>query len=289
MNIKHGFLRLAVMASALGGLAALEAAGCTTDKNDPGATGTAGTTGAAGTGAGGHAGTTGAGGTGTSATICAASYTIPAATPGIADFDAYDGSDISKWFSPLGNDTASNQYAGPFGYGDRANGFPETFNMVDGQASKYALHIADTLAMNYGGGMGAWLSTCLNATSFTGVTFWVKGTTPKGTATFTLQMGDTLPSTPAKAGDAIGTCSGTSTTCVHPTFAFPVTTAWTQVKIPWTSFTAGNAAGTTVKPDGRNITQFQVGVDLNWMPDAAGVYQPVPAPYDVTMDTLAFY
>lgn len=287
MNVNRGSHRLAVVASTLavaGALGGLGSSGCTTDKDDPGAS--AGTTGGAGTG--GHAGTTGAGGSGTSG-ICALPYTVPASSPGIADFDGYDGSDLGKWSAPLGNDTASNVYAGPFGYGDRSNGQPETFGVVDGQASKYGLRIADTLAMSYGGGMGTWLSACLNGTGFTGVTFWVKGNTPKGTATFTLQMSDTLPSTPAKAGDAVGTCSGNSMTCVHPTFVFPVTATWTQIKAPWTGFTAGNAAGTAIKPDGRDITQFQIGVDLNWVPDAAGVYTPTPAPYDVTIDTLAFY
>src|SRR5262245_33713982 len=126
MNVKSGSFGLAIVAAALG----LAGAACTSDKDDPGAvTGGAGTTGAAGTTGGGTtgtAGTTGAGGTGTSGTICATSYTVPSTSPGIADFDAYDGvSDLGKWSGPLGGDTTANVYAGPFGYGDRSNGFPE--------------------------------------------------------------------------------------------------------------------------------------------------------------------
>jgi hypothetical protein len=285
MIVKSGSFGLVAVASVLG---MLGPSACTSDKDDPGqATGNGGTMGSAGTSGG---GTTGAGGTGVTGTICAGSYTVPAASPGIADFDSYDGvSDLKTWSAPLGGDTTANVFAGPFGYGDRSTGFPETFNVVAGQGSTYALHIADTLAMAYGGGMGTWLSACLNATGFSGVTFWVKGTAPKGTAVLTVQMQDTLPSTPAKAGDPIGTCTGNATTCVHPTFIFPVTTTWTKIMAPWSGFTAGNAAGTPVVPNGRNVSQVQVGVELNWVPDAGGVYMPVAAPYDVAIDTLAFY
>jgi len=289
MNVNGGTFRLAVVAAMLG---VGGATACTTDPDDPGvATGNggagAGTTGTAGTGLTGGGG---AGGTGPTGTICAGSYLVPAASPGVADFDAWDGvTDIKTWSAPLGGDTAAGVYVGPFTYGDRANGFPETSGMVAGQSSTYALRIADTLAANYGGGLGTWLSGCLNATGFSGVTFWVRGMSPKGTATLTLQMQDTLPSTPAKAGDPIGTCAGTATTCVHPTFIVPLTTTWTKVSVPWASFTAGNAAGTAVRPDGKNISQLQVAIDLNWMPDANGVYAPVPAPYELAVDTLAFY
>ena len=288
MNVKNGSLRLVVVALGLG---VLGANACTTDKDDPGAAaGNAGTTGTGGAGGTGTGGMTGGAGRGATGTICASSYLVPAASPVVVDFDAYDGvSDIKTWSSPLGGDTAAGVYAGPFTYGDRANGFPEMSGMVAGQGSTYALRIADTLAANYGGGLGTWLSACLNATGFSGVTFWVRGASPKGTATLTVQMGDTLPSTPAKVGDPIGTCAGTGTQCVHPTFVFPLTTTWTKIMVPWASFTAGNAVGTAVRPDGRNISQLQVAIDLNWMPDAQGVYMPVPAPYELAVDTLAFY
>jgi hypothetical protein len=166
----------------------------------------------------------------------------------------------------------------------------ETFDMVGGNGSTYALRIADSLAENYGGGMGLWLSGCINATNFTGLSFWVRGNCPTGKATLTVSMQETTPVTPAKAGDAYGTCSGNSTTCVHPTFAFTVTDTWTQIQVPWASVTAGDAAGTPVHPDGRNITQLQWGVGLNWVPGSDGVtYVPTPAPYELVIDTIAFY
>jgi len=292
MNVNRGAFRVAVAAVMFG---VGGATGCTTDDDDPGVkTGGAGTSGGAGTtggaGTGGNVGTGGMGGTGTSTAACVSPYAVPAGSPVVFDFDAYDGvSDLGKWSAPLGGDPAAGVYAGPFSYGDRATGFPETFNAVEGQASKYALRIADTLAEKYGGGMGTWLSGCLNATQFAGFSFWVKGNLPMGKGTLTVSMMETLSSTPAKAGDKVGTCTGTATTCVHPTYLFNVTDTWTKVQVPWSSFTAGSAAGTAVTPNGRNITQLQFGVGLNWVSDASGAYVPVPAPYELVVDTLAFY
>ena len=292
MNVNLGSPRIAICAAVFGIAGGLTA--CTTDSNDPGAG--AGSGGTAGTpmgtgGAGGAAGATGAGGMAPSGTVCALPISIAAATPGIADFDAYDGTALGSWTFPLGGDSVSGVTAGVFGYGDRPAGNPETFEMAAGQNSKYAMRIADTLAQVYGGGMGTWLSACLNATKFAGVSFWARGSTPMGKSALTLSMQETLPSKPAKAGDAIGTCAGTvaAKTCVHPTFAVAVTDTWTKIQAPWSAFTAGSAAGTAVSPDGRNITQVQFGVELIWVPDAAGVYAPIPAPYDLAVDSLTFY
>ncbi|HET6150824.1 MAG TPA: hypothetical protein VFH68_25025 [Polyangia bacterium] len=287
MNVNFAFLRIASSVVVLGIAGGLIA--CTTDPNDPGAM--AGSGGMAGTpmGTGGAAGAVGAGGMAPAGTACASAVSIAAATPTIADFDTYDGRDLGTWSFPLGGDSASGVLAGTFRYGDRADGFPETFEMTAGQNSMYALRVADTLAQNYGGGMGTWLSTCVNATKFTGISFWVKGNAPK--VSLKMPMQETLPSTPANAGEKIGTCAGTiaDKTCVHPIFTFPVTNTWTKIEAPWTSVTPGNAAGTAVMPDGRNITQFEFAIELMWVADITGAVVPTPAPYDVTVDSMTFY
>lgn len=301
MAISFRFLGFAVAGTALGAVASL--AGCTTDDGDAdGSAGTAANTGGASSGAGTTAaGTTsgsppGAGSsTGGSASsgagVCAAATVIKADAPGIADFDNYDGvTDLAKWSFPLGGESASGVYAGPFGYGDREGNTPETFEMADGDDSTYALRIADTLAQKFGGGAGIWLSACLDASKLSGISFWVRGDAPKGEAKLTLSMGETTPAIPAKADDKPGTCMGDAVTCVHPSFSFPVTDAWTEVKVPWASFTVGDAAGTVVTPDGSNITQVQFAVELEWIPGADGVtYEPVPAPYELAVDTVSFY
>jgi hypothetical protein len=286
-----------VVAAAVAGTASM--VGCTTDDGDTGgsAGASASTGGSAASGAAGKASSGGPSGAGSSTggapaggNVCAAATPIKADAPGIADFDAYDGvTELAKWSFPLGGDSASGVYAGPFGYGDREGNLPETLEMADGDASMYALRIADTLAEKFGGGAGLWLSACLDASKLSGISFWVRGDAPKGEAKLTLSMGDTTPAVPAKADDKPGSCSGDAMTCVHPTFGFPVTDAWTEVKVPWTSFTPGDAAGTPVTADGSNITQIQFAVELNWVADDAGVYMPTPAPYELAVDTLSFY
>jgi hypothetical protein len=295
MAIGFRFLGFVAAAATVGVAAGL--AGCTTDDGDDGAAGSAGTTAttggsSSGASAAGTSSTAGSSTGGASATgVCAAATLIKADAPGIADFDAYDGvTDLAKWSFPLGGNAASGVYAGAFGYGDREGNKAETFEMGEGNDSTYALRIADTLAEKFGGGAGLWLSACLNASKLSGISFWVRGDAPKGEAKLTLSMGETTPAVPAKADDKPGTCMGDAMTCVHPTFSFPVTDEWVEIKVPWASFTAGDAAGTVVTADGSNITQVQFAAELEWVLGADGVtYEPVPAPYELAVDTLSFY
>jgi hypothetical protein len=294
MTMIRSSLTVAGAAATLAALASLAA--CTTDAADPGDD-SAGAAGSASGGTGGSSssgaatgGSSAAGSTSAAGTVCAKPFVMLAAAPGVADFEDYDGvSDLAKWSFPLGGDTASGVLGGTFGYGDRPSGSPETFEMGEGYESKYGLRIADTLAEAYGGGMGTWLSACLDATAFSGVSFWARGSSPKGTGKLTLSMGETTPATPAKAGDKVGTCDGDMKTCLHPTADFDVADTWTEIKIPWAGFTAGDAAGTPITPDGSNVTQLQFAVELNWVPDDAGEYAPVAAPYELVIDGLTFY
>jgi hypothetical protein len=268
--------------------------GCTTDDggDDDAAGGSAATTAGTATAAGtsSHSGGSSGGSSAPAGTVCAAPIAVNPAAPGIADFDKYDGStELTMWSFPLGGDSKSGVYAGPFGYGDRADNMVETFEMGEGKDSTYAMRIADTMAENFGGGEGIWLSACLDASKLSGISFWVRGDAPKGEAVLTLSMGETTPATAAKAGDKVGTCKGDAMTCIGPKFTFPVTDTWTEVKVAWADFTPGDAAGGGVTPDGKNITQVQFGVELNWVPDDANVYMPVPAPYELAVDTVSFY
>jgi hypothetical protein len=263
----------------------------------------AGTTGSAGASASsaGSSGSSAGAGSGTTATVCANPTVIPSTKPGIADFEGYDGAtSFATWSFSLGGDSSLGVLAGTFSYGDRTTGFPETSELSAGHASMYAMRIADTDASRtpgttglYGGGMGLWQSACINATAFTGISFWARGSSPSPTVTLTISMQETTTATPAKSTDKPGTCSGTATACVHPTFAFPLAadaTTWTQIKAPWASFKAGSAAGTAVTPDGRNITQLQFGIGLNFVaPDGSTVYEAVPAAYELAVDDLTFY
>jgi hypothetical protein len=290
MGINSRYFALGVV-SALVGLGHIIA--CTTDNSastDAGAGGAAalptGTAGSSGSGSG-NAGSPPATGS-----LCANPILIPATKPGIADFDSYTGADLSTWTFALGGDSSTNVYAGPFGYGDKVVGTKTdavpTFDMVTGYNSTYALRVADSLADKYGGGMGLWIDSCLNATAFTGISFWVRGIAPAGTATLSIRMDETVPSTP-DANGKFGSCPGDSTTCKNPQYPFPVTGTFTEIRAPWSAFTAGSAAGTSVKPDGRNIIQIQWDIGLKWVGDDAGVYAPVPAEYELVIDSVTFY
>jgi hypothetical protein len=252
---------------------------CLSDKGEEAETGgagsgTGGSTGGAGTGGG-----AGAGGK--------ACIKISASKPAIADFDGYDGSaDIATWSFPLGGDSTSGVVGGGFGYGDRASGTPETFAMVEGHASTYALGIADTNAIEYGGGMGLWLSDCLDASAFNGVSFWVKGDAPTGSAKLSLLTPET---TSVEIMNGKGTCAGSQMECLPPNSMFPVTDAWTEIKVAWADLMPGSNLGEPVIADGKRLSQIQFDVALMWTPDDNGEYHPTPAPYGLTVDSLNFY
>jgi hypothetical protein len=266
-------------------------------ESDGTTTDTGGTSGSE-TGTGGAAGSSSGDGTGGStsacaATICASPTALDAATPGIADFEAYDGSaDLSTWSFALGGDSSTGVVAGPYAYGDEADGNPETFEAVEGPDSTYALSISDSLAEEFGGGVGLWLSGCLDLTAFTGISFWARGSVPLGEAKLVVSMEETTSETPDEY-DNCGTCPGAADVdpaeCVHPSYMFSVTDTWTEFRVPWSAFTAGDAFGTTVAADGHNIWQLQFGVELEWLPDESGTYVGTPAPYELAIDDLAFY
>ena len=290
MRIDFRFLRWVGSVAVLVGLG--QAAGCTTEDNDAPGTGGSGGTGTTPATNGGAAG--GTTGTVTSAAsgggLACAKQTV-LTKPGIADFDSYDGAaDLTSWSFALGGDSSSGIFAGAFGYGDRAGNVAETFDMSTGHTPPYAMRIADSMALEWGGGMGVWISGCLDATAFSGISFWVRGIAPTATAKISLFMKQTTSSVPAQSTSKTGTCPGvTDTTCIHPKYEFEVTDTWTEVKVPWAAFTPGDADGTPVPADGSSIWQIQFDIGLMWMPDAAGTYLPVPAAYELVVDDLTFY
>jgi len=290
MRTTLGLFGLGLAVAALLGLSQVVA--CTGD-TDNGAGGAAGATTPAGTGGTAGATTTPPAG----GTACAKSKTLSLAKPGITTFDSYDGSaDLSSWSFYMGGDTSSGILWGTFGYGDRESGGPETFDMTTGHSAPYALRVADTMAKQWGGGMGLWISDCLNATAFTGgISFWVRGNAPLGTAKLSAFMSETTPTVASVTGHKTGTCPGNDTTCVNPKFEFPVTDTWVLIQAPWTGFAKGNAATAeaNITPDGHNLWQIQFDIGLVFAPPPGGgdkdPWVPVPAAYELVVDDLAFY
>lgn len=276
--------------TAAGGASSTTTGSTTSASNTTGSsTAAASTTGAAG-GAGESNATTGSSTTSPATGKCATKVTLASSTPGIADFDAYDGTaDLDTWSFALGGDSATGVYSGPFSYGDETTGDPEEFGMVDGNESTYAYSISDTLAEEYGGGLGLWLSACVDASVFDGISFWVRGLAPTGEAKFTVLTGETTAVEPTAADGPVGSCDFPEAECIHPTYTFPVTDTWTEVRVPWAAMMPGSAGGTPITADGSNVWQIQFDVGVEWVPDDAGVYQPTPAPYEFAVDSLTFY
>lgn len=183
---------------------------------------------------------------------------------------------------------ATSLFGGTFSYDD-GTGNP-AFSVSDGQTG-HAIGIASTQSASvYGGGIGIWTSGCVNASSYSGVTFWVRGIAPNdGTASMTLVWAATTPATPPTGIKYSGTCTGDATTCIQPKFTFPVTDTWTQVHAKWSDFKGGMAVGDPMVPDGGNLIQFQWDIGLLFTLDpATNAYVPVAAPYALELDEFAF-
>lgn len=267
--------------------------GCTTEDASGGTTksGTGGSTGTGPTNNTGASTSTSGGSTNTSSTsitgTCATSAKMT--SPTIATFN---NCTLGAITDTVGCTVAAiggtSLFGGTFSYND-GTGNP-AFSVVSGHAGN-AIGLTSTQnATAYGGGIGIWTSGCLNATSYSGVTFWTRGIAPNsGTASIALTWAPTTPVTPAAGVKYTGTCPGDSTTCTQPKYTFPVTDTWTQVHAKWADFKGGVAAGTSMTPDGGNLIQFQWDIGLLFTLDAAtNAYVPAPAPYELQLDDFAF-
>ena len=211
---------------------------------------------------------------------------ITLGSPLLVNFDTYDGTNpVTNWVfafnAPAG--AANTVYAGFYEYDD-GTGTPLLSMPASGaSASKYAISISNTQASGWGGALGLWMG-CVDASAYQGISFWVKGTTPTGKASFSFTTENT--SAPDTTGYGGGTCSGI---CKGPWVDFPVTTTWTQVLVPWATFTPGMAGGANVTTTGNGITGLTYNVSLNYVaaPGDAG-YVAAPGAYNLAIDDIEF-
>ncbi len=278
--------------------------GASTASGGSSSVGGAATGGAAGTataGAGGSAGTS-SGGSGPVMKDCAQKFTVT--SPAIADFESYDGTVTPDMFVfQFGSATAGmGVYAGPYSFSDTLG--TSTFGILAGHASERALsdvYSVTTCPMAtptcWGTALALWFG-CVDASTYSGISFWVRGSTPGGTISVSIPMEDTSAAAADPAGG--GTCTGTDETCKAPIAKdIPVTADWTQVTLPWAMFTAGDANGTAVPATGNNLTGIQFSAGLVFEPDPAFVdnpddpndmatWYPLPGDIDVKIDDIAF-
>ena len=98
---------------------------------------------------------------------------------------------------------------------------------------------------------------------------------------------------PDSTGAGGGTCPGTADTCKAPEKdGIPLTTDWTQVQILWADFTPGMSGGTSVVPNGNNISTWPgtwrsrtSSIPTN--PDS-GIYVAIPGDLRLDIDDITF-
>jgi hypothetical protein len=175
-----------------------------------------------------------------------------------------------------------------------------TGGLLDGGQQDWAINFSLMDEAKYGGALGIWMS-CVNASSYNGVSFWVRGQTPVGTCSSANGGGSCLSvtlstqSTSLPTDGGTGDCMGTSSTCVSPHAAdVPISTTWSKVTIPWANFVGGMTGGTAYTPNGSGITGITFNVSLVWTASDAGgdgatTYVPVPANIDLQVDDIGFY
>ncbi len=207
--------------------------------------------------------------------------------PLLADFETYDGTTAAAswgWAFNAPAGTAGAVYAGFYNSND-GTGTPTLGLVAPGyNSSKYTANIANTLATGWGGQLGVWMG-CIDASPYQGISFWVQGTAPTGKANLTLSTENTTP--PDSTGFGGGTC--TTTPCTGPSIDFAVTNAWTQVLVPWGTFKAGAANGSTVATTGNGITGLSWNVSLNYTCDSAGLNcVAAPAGYNLSVNNIQF-
>lgn len=253
-------------------------------------------------GSGGATVTPGSGGSGTPGTggmpvvvqkICATKITPM--NPLLVDFENYNGMvTADKYGTPYGGPMVNTgtSYMGPMSWGD-GSATPTLSILAGHPPGMWGLSQTVTKASKWGMGGGFWMS-CVNASTFKGISFWVRGSVPDAKFSFILHMDNTtLPDAVDPAGG--GTCPGTADTCKPAAKAdIPITMDWTQVQIPWADFTPGTSGTTSVVPNGDNVSGFSWSVNVPFVADPASPdpmmpsYIAMPSDLLFNLDDLSF-
>lgn len=191
----------------------------------------------------------------------------------MADFEAWNGTTaLPEWSFQYGPPEMP-YTAGPFELSDETGEY--TLEMVEGHESQYAVRFANSEASGWGGGVGFWMGET-DVTGYSGVAFWVKGTTPTGTMEISLGR----PETECADGEP----------CSRSMVKFDTPADWTQVSFEWSEFTAGeNVDGDTFTLPAANINAVGFNAHMVYAQAASGEWLPEPGAFDVTIDDITFY
>jgi hypothetical protein len=240
----------------------------------------------------GATGSSSGGGDGGPVALC--TTTVVPANPVLINFDTYNGTTAANLFgTAFGGATpgTGTAYIGPYGYSGGNTNW--TLSMVTGESGgltaagtqDWGLDLTVTQESVFGGGVGFWMTSCANATTFKGISLWARGAGPTGTFTAILGTSNTTST------GSLGTCTGT---CASPSAQnIPLSTAWTQVMLPWAMFTGGLANGVAYTPTGANISGLNFQSNLTYVqvdagPDGAAIYGPAAATLDFQIDDVEF-
>lgn len=226
-----------------------------------GATGSAGVTGSAGAASTAAVATTG------SMPDEASCATRPALVlPGIVDFESYDGATQALEWQFVFNDDGSGMSVLYGGFFDNSDGSGmASLQMVGGDTSTWAVRATNTEASVWGGGIGLWLG-CMDASSYTGISLAVRGSTPDANSV-------------SVAITADGLAAGVGTT-------ISVTDLFTTFELPFTEFTNEYEETT----NGDNINGLAINAQMLWVQDeATEEWSVAPGAYEVVVDDITFH
>lgn len=177
--------------------------------------------------------------------------------------------------------------------GSAANGTSVvSTEMVEGHdGSGYAVQIANTDAVNWGGllsiyfpGNGAGPG-CLDASSYDGVEFWLKGSSPSGNFGVSLNTLDTVPDS---SGGLCKSSGANDCKSAALQFALPADAeTWMKVQVPWSAMTPGLGSQAACVPvTGQNLAQLVIQPFMAYPPPD---FKLAPGPYQIAVEDLAFY
>lgn len=205
------------------------------------------------------------------APLCSAKLRVQ--SPLITDFETYDGTvEAAAYTFYFGAAPNAGVLAGVFAFDDMTS-MTRRFGILAGRNGGWGASQQLLQATAWGGGMGLWFD-CVDASAFSGISFWVRGATSPGTFSLTASF---LRTSAANAADARGggTCTGGAELCANPTLdGIPLTLDWTLVEIPWTSLTPGLVEGAPYVPTGDELMSLTFGLPIAWGPDPSFVDNP---------------
>ena len=191
------------------------------------------------------------GGSVAKAPTCAMVAKASGTSPVIVDFEAMTAPGAGFTFESAGI------MGGTYVYSDllAPAADPSTSKLVldagHDEASTKAL-IGQIHNATWGGGMGLWFG-CMDASVYTGVTFWVRGASPAGKVRLNLTVDKAV-----KVAEG-GTCPDAGP-CVRPFAELEVTDEWQQVTLAWADFTAGDSGGTALPAEVDAINGLDFGI-----------------------------